>query len=220
MHQQSAAEAVTAQHTADDPADFTSNGEESDSATVQPVPHVCPQDRPTPASMLQEGLQSLISLEQSLEPAKDLADVSHRLKKLEKAVKSHLLSSRVAGDASIIASSAGGQPAGAATTGSPLPSRVSERAQLRNTLSAIKADVADLAAKEVEAQLLQQRVARLEAVIGGLTITPGFASGLTSFAGSLIGAPGLVPASQGQRMDASPRMTRAPSGRKLHRQHS
>lgn len=159
-----------------------------------------------------EGLEAFKDLEQSLEPARDLADVSHRLKKLEKAVKSHLLGSRVAGDASILSSSSGGQQTGSATFGSPMPQRLSERAQLRSTLSAIKADVADLAAKEVEAQLLQQRVARLEAAIGGLTVAPGFASGLTSFAGSVLGGPTLVPAGLGQRLDASPRITRTPSG--------
>lgn len=144
------------------------------------------------------------------EPARDLTDVSHRLRKLEKAVKSHLLGPRVTGDASILA---GSRQTGSATYGSPVTSRISERQHLRTTLSALKSDVADLAAKEVEAHMLQQRVARLEAAIGGLTLSPGFASGLSSFGGSVVGGPTLVSAPQTQRTDASPRLTRTPSGK-------
>lgn len=148
------------------------------------------------------------------EPVRDLADVSYRLKKLEKAVKTHLLGSRVAGDASILSSSSAGQQVGAATFGSPMSTRASERAQLRSSLSAIKADLADLAAKEVEGQLLQQRVARLEAAIGGLTMTSscGFSSGFASLASSIAGTAGPAIIAQGVEIQQAGRTLRAPPG--------
>lgn len=196
------------------------------------------------------GLADLSLLESSLQadssnptPAKDLADVSHRLKKLERAVKAHLLAGQrglSSGGASILASASGAQQQSilgadaAASFGSPVfaPSsadgaaaaaasagpRLSERVQLRETLSGIKTDIADLAVRQVEAQMLQQRVLRLEAVIAGMgglgALTGvagpaglGMASGLSSFAGSSV-----LGAAAAARPEAQPRLTRTPSG--------
>jgi hypothetical protein len=183
-------------------------------------------------------------------PAKDLADVSHRLKKLERAVKAHLLAGQRGvsnGGASILASACGAQQQHStlggdapASFGSPVfaPSsadgtggaaaaasglRLSERVQLRETLSGIKTDTADLAVRQVEAQMLQQRVLRLEAVIagmGGLGALTGvagpagmsMAGGFSSIAGSLAGGGGVLGSTAAARPEPAPRLTRSPSG--------
>jgi hypothetical protein len=216
------------------------------------------------SSQQQPGsLAELHALEATLRPdsnshssssTKDLADVSHRLKKLERAVKAHLLAGQrglSCGGASILASASGAQQQhsmlggdAAASFGSPVfaPSsadgtpaaaasgpRLSERVQLRETLSGIKTDIADLAVRQVEAQMLQQRVLRLEAVIagmGGLGALTGvagpagmsMAGGLSRFAGSLAGAGGVLGGAPAARPEPAPRLTRAPSG-ELQRAH-
>jgi hypothetical protein len=216
--------------------------------------------RRRPSSQQQtNGLADLSSLEASLQadgsanaPAKDLADVSHRLKKLERAVKAHLLAGQrglSSGGASILASASGAQQQSltgadaAASFGSPLfaPSiadgtgpaaaaaagpRLSERVQLRETLSGIKTDIADLAVRQVEAQMLQQRVLQLEAAIAGMgglgALTGvagpagmGLASGLSSFAGSAVGGGSVLGGAAGARPEPAPRLTRTPSGELL-----
>lgn len=151
-----------------------------------------------------------------LHPIRDsqLEDVWCHLKHLEQAVKSHMQTPDGAGQRSSTQPSHGigrggssilsaGRRAGAAEAsssddsaceGSPATSaRLSERAKLRDSLSKIKSEIAEKAVKEVEAQLLQQRVACLEAALAGLTGTgmlaatgPGCASCAGSYAGSLL----------------------------------
>jgi hypothetical protein len=146
-----------------------------------------------------------------------LADVWRHLKQLEKAVKSHMQAADGSqqhtstqssggigrGGSSILPAAAGicADPSNASSSSdnsageeSPAKSaRMSERQKLRDSLSKIKLEVADRAVKEVEAQLLQQRVACLEAALAGLTGSgmlaatgPGCASCAGSFAGSML----------------------------------
>lgn len=232
-----------------------STGSSTDSSSLpaarpQPAPQptaaaaaaaTVPARQPSSHQLQEQACSGLRALEHSLTsegPARDLADVSHRLKKLEKAVKAHLLAGpRVPGDVSILASAAGGSsilslagaqqqggcsPLSGPAAGSPSPAgaRLSERSRLRETLSGIKSDVADLAVRQVEAQLLQQRVLRLEAAIGsfgglGTLVGPaGMASGFTSCAGSIIAPAGAAAAggAGSNRAEATPRLTRNPSG--------
>lgn len=203
------------------------------------------------------GLAELTLLEASLQadgttnaPAKDLADVSHRLKKLERAVKAHLLAGQrglSSGGGSILASASGAQQhsmtgadatasfgspvfapssadgAGAAAAAAATGPRLSERVHLRETLSGLKTDIADLAVRQVEAQMLQQRVLRLEAVIAGMgglgALTGvaghagiGMASGFSSFAGSVVAGGSVLGGAANARPEPAPRLTCAPSG--------
>lgn len=145
-----------------------------------------------------------------------LADVWRHLKQLEKAVKSHTQSADGSaqhastrssggigrGGSSILSAAAGHHAAAhdasssddSAGEESPARSaRMSERQKLRDSLSKIKSEIAEKAVKEVEAQLLQQRVACLEAALAGLTgggllaaTGPGCASCAGSYAGSML----------------------------------
>lgn len=171
-----------------------------------------------------------------------LSDVLSHLKQLENAVKSHIQSADASpqhastrasggigrGGSSILAATAAGHRAGSHDSCSSDDSacehslagsaRASERAKLRDSLSKIKSEIADKAVKEVEAQLLQQRVACLEAALAGLTHSgnllaaagPGCASCATSFAGSMLslgGRPSVCfrcSQSQAQQQQASP----------------
>lgn len=147
-----------------------------------------------------------------------LADVWRHLKQLEKAVKSHMQAADVSpqhasaqssggiarGGSSILSAAAGlradlsdaSSSSSDDSTGTESPAksaRMSERQKLRDSLSKIKSEIADKAVKEVEAQLLQQRVACLEAALAGLTGSgllaatgPGCTSCAGSFAGSIL----------------------------------
>lgn len=145
-------------------------------------------------------------------PADDgLGDINQRLKQLESAVKAHLAAPRSSGapggSSSILAAFPLASPTpphggGRAPSAAMAPGRLSERAQLLDSLTDIKAEVSDLAAREVEAQLLKARVTHLEAALSGIT-AGSFAAcgGLASFSGgtaTLSGAPA--------------RLTRTPSG--------
>jgi hypothetical protein len=69
---------------------------------------------------------------------------------------------------------------------------MSERDRLKESLSKLKSEVADKVVKQVEAQLLQQRVAHLEAALAGLTAAGAggvlTAAGCPSCAGSYAGS--------------------------------
>jgi hypothetical protein len=163
------------------------------------------EQSPRDPAQQQHGNMSVKSVRDS-----QLEDVWHHLKHLEQAVKSHMQTTDGAGQRSSTQPSHGigrggssilsaGRRAGAtdasssddsAGEGSPAASaRLSERAKLRDSLSKIKSEIAEKAIKEVEAQLLQQRVACLEAALAGLTGAGMLAAtgpGCASCAGSLL----------------------------------
>lgn len=151
--------------------------------------------------------------------SQQLQGVWHHLKQLEKAVKSHLHPA-AAEDTDRGSNAAQSQAASGALTDSSSedssreasPTAASsarmsrERAKLRDSLSKIKSEIADKTVKAVEAQLLQQRVACLEAALSGLTGSgmlaatgstgtgAGCTSCGTSFAGSMLSLGGRASA--------------------------
>lgn len=148
--------------------------------------------------------------------AQHLPDVWRHLKQLERAVRSHIqsadggssssqhASTRASGGigrgGSSILSAAQHQPSAdgnsssdeeSAPTAAARAARMSERDRLKESLSKLKSEVADKVVKQVEAQLLQQRVACLEAALAGLTAAGGgvlTAAGCPSCAGSYAGS--------------------------------
>lgn len=123
-----------------------------------------------------------------------LPDVWRHLKQLERAVRSHIQSADGGSSSSQHASThaSGGIGKGgssilsaaqqqhaadgnsssdedSAPTAAARAARMSERDRLKESLSKLKSEVADKVVKQVEAQLLQQRVACLEAALAGLT---------------------------------------------------
>lgn len=182
----------------------------STSAILQPqtaTPDQQPQDSDRPVVQQSSWGHSSSAHKHAAPPGgretQQLADIWCHLKQLEKAVKSHIKSTDLstpaadrpgAGDGSLqdeassdgcCAATEGDHPAASA--------RLSERARLKDSLSKIKDEIADKAVREIEAQLLQQRVACLEAALSGLTGTgmlaataaPSCPSCAASFAGSL-----------------------------------
>lgn len=103
-----------------------------------------------------------------------------------------------------------------------------DQARLQASLSLLKSEIADKAVKEVEAQLLQQRVTHLEAVLAGLTSHAGFVSAaggvstggcgtcMGSMAGSIQGPAGPFgggsPYMQQQRLSTPTRLEGASAG--------
>lgn len=176
-------------------------------------------------------------------PETQLADVWRHLKQLEQAVKSHMhLADGPAdkhtsggigrgGNSILSAGRRAAGPSGDASAGSssdegtshgsPAASaRLSERARLKDSLSQIKSEIAEKAIREVEAQLLQQRVACLEAALAGLTgggllaaTGPGCPSCAGSYAGSLLslspGRPSICLRCQSQPQQQQQQASRA-----------
>lgn len=127
--------------------------------------------------------------EPASQSAASLAQVSHRLQRLERAVREHMLGARAGGTASegSILETLYDSRRVYNGVGSDAAARAVEHAHLREGLALLKADVSELAAREVEAALLQQRVARLEVAMGA---TPGgtlCGAGRTSMTGSMAG---------------------------------
>jgi len=179
-------------------------------------------------------------------PETQLSDVWRHLKQLEQAVKSHMhLADGAAdkhtsggigrgGNSILSAGRRAAGPSADASTGTssdegtshgpPAASaRLSERARLKDSLSQIKSEIAEKAIREVEAQLLQQRVACLEAALAGLTgggllaaTGPGCPSCAGSYAGSLLslspGRPSICVRcqSQPQHQQQAPRASITP----------
>lgn len=147
--------------------------------------------------------------------AQHLPDVWRHLKQLDRAVKSHIQSADGGssspqhasthasggigrGCSSILAAAqhqhatdeSSSSDEDSASPAAARAARMSERDRLKESLSRLKSEVADKVVKQVEAQLLQQRVACLEAALAGLAAAGGgalTAAGCPSCAGSYAG---------------------------------
>eukprot|EP00775_Hariotina_reticulata_P009144 gene9144-9312_t len=166
------------------------------------------------------SLDELHAVEQShtcnLTPARDLGDVSHRLMVLEKAVKAHFMPAPRSDSSILSAFSPSNAPQQCGTAsisgafGSPMAAKTSERGRLRDAVSELKAEVASLAARDVEGRLLQQRVAQLEVLVNG--ISGAYGNGLGSLTGGVVsGAGNVVVVPAGPHCRTPPRVTQAPS---------